>query len=158
VAYFAAQIANEFIRRGLEEGNPCSPQKVLKLVYLAHGLNLTFFGSPLIREKVEAGRYGPIIPSLYSKFLQMRVPLIEDEMDVPSGATDLDQKARDVISVTWTKYGHLSGVQLGVLTHEPGDAWDTVRRRNTGFWSNPRIPDAYIRNEFKKRIAVKANG
>jgi uncharacterized phage-associated protein len=127
-------------------------------VYLAHGLNLTFFGSPLIREKVEAGRYGPIISSLYSKFLQMRVPLIEDEMNVPSGATDLDEKARDVISVTWTKYGHLSGLQLAMLTHEPGNAWDTVRRGNAVGLSSPVIPDSFIRNEFEKRIAVGANG
>jgi len=158
MAYFAAQIANEFIRRGNEEGNPCNPQKVLKLVYLAHQLNLSFFGSPLIREKVEAGRYGPIISSLYSKFLQMRIPLIKDEMDVPSGATDLDEKASDVIRVIWTKYGHLSGVQLGILTHKPGDAWDTVRRGNAIGLSSPIIPDSFIRNDFEERMAVKANG
>ena len=42
-----------------------SPLMVNKLVYLAHGYTLALYDISLIVDKVEAWKYGPVIPSLF---------------------------------------------------------------------------------------------
>jgi hypothetical protein len=50
-------------------------------------------------------------------------------------------------------YGHKSGVELSMLTHEPGYAWDLTRRMNEGAWSSAVIDNSLIKDEFRKRQA-----
>src|SRR5687768_9300066 len=63
--YNATSIANFFIQKGIEAGNPIDQMKVQKLVYFAHGWYLAITNQPLINEAIEAWRFGPVIPSLY---------------------------------------------------------------------------------------------
>ncbi|WP_131993555.1 type II toxin-antitoxin system antitoxin SocA domain-containing protein [Dokdonella fugitiva] len=40
--------------------------QLLKLVYLCHAWTLGLLGRPLLREEVQAWRYGPVFPALYT--------------------------------------------------------------------------------------------
>lgn len=43
-----------------------TPLQVIKLVYIAHGYTLALLkGKPLIKDRIEAWKYGPVIPILY---------------------------------------------------------------------------------------------
>ena len=50
------------------EGEPTTPLHLVKLVYISHGWVLGFHGIPLIRESVEAWKYGPVIPAVYHRY------------------------------------------------------------------------------------------
>ena len=39
--------------------------QVIKTAYIAHGYSLAALDVPLVREKAQAWRYGPVFPSLY---------------------------------------------------------------------------------------------
>ena len=40
--------------------------QILKMTYLSHGYTLAITGKPLIYNKVEAWKYGPVIPIVYN--------------------------------------------------------------------------------------------
>ena len=61
-------IANYFIKKPFEDGTELTPMKLLKLVYAAHGWHLDLAGEPLIGERVEPWKYGPVVPSAYDEF------------------------------------------------------------------------------------------
>jgi uncharacterized phage-associated protein len=62
-------VANEFLTIARSKGTPLTPMKLQKLVYFAHGWFLALNpGQPLISERVEAWKYGPVIRALYSQF------------------------------------------------------------------------------------------
>ena len=55
--------------------------KVLKLVYMAHGFNLAITDDPLINDRVEAWKFGPVIRPLYGKLKQFgsgAIPSVSD--------------------------------------------------------------------------------
>ena len=153
--FYAAQIANAFIHRGLDNDVIIDPLKIQKLVYLAHGWHLAFLKTPLIREDIEAWRYGPVVPDLYRQFRDFRYSTIDKEAPVPSDAQPLNSQAEALLAEVWLKYGNISGVELSVLSHEPGYAWDLTRRSNgEGWvWTNPNIPNEWIRDEFERRLS-----
>lgn len=57
-------IANHFIMRRWRDGVHVSPMKLQKLVYFAPGWYLALFNKPLIDERVEAWKFGPVILSM----------------------------------------------------------------------------------------------
>lgn len=149
--YLAEQIANYFIKRGKEEDVIVDPLKVQKLVYLSHGWHLAFLKSPLIRESIEAWKYGPVVPDLYRKFREYGSSTITKEAPEPSNAQPLDAQTVALLDEVWHKYGRISGIALSALTHEPGYAWDLARRGSEGGWRNPEIPNEWIQDEFERR-------
>jgi uncharacterized phage-associated protein len=149
--YFAAQIANEFIRRGRTENITVDPLKIQKLVYLAHGWHLAFLDTPLIREHVEAWKYGPVVPLLYRAFRHFGFSSIDKEIKVPDNAPPLVGQTLALLGEVWKTYAHKSGLVLSMLTHESGYAWDLTRQINQGGWSSPIIDNSLIRDEFLAR-------
>ena len=61
-------IANPFIRKSLKEKKPITQIKLQKLIYFAHGFYLAIREKPLVKEKIEAWQFGPVITSVYHKF------------------------------------------------------------------------------------------
>jgi uncharacterized phage-associated protein len=70
--YSVEDIANYFLCKAQDEDKPeqrhLSNLKLQKLLYYAQGLYLAAYGSPLFRDAIIAWQYGPVIPSLYSKY------------------------------------------------------------------------------------------
>lgn len=153
MAYSAAQVANYFIDRRRKENVRVDPLKVQKLVYLAHGWHLHFLKEPLITEKIEAWRYGPVVPDLYMAFRQWGSCSIGAGMEEPRNAAPLDSKTVSFLSQIWEPYSSRSGIELSMLTHEPGRAWDLVRRANDTPWNDAVIDNELIADEFRRRKA-----
>jgi len=150
--YSAKTIASYFLALGARDGVPIDPLKLQKLVYMAHGWSLVFRKTPLIVEPIEAWRYGPVIPALYSEFKRFGASPITQNGQESGPAINLDQQTKSLLETVWEKYRTLSPIQLSVLTHEPGSAWDMVRRGGgLSPWGGSTIPNGLILDEFVRR-------
>jgi uncharacterized phage-associated protein len=82
MAVRARVVANEFIRLARADERYFTPLQLIKLVYIAH-----VFQSPLITDRVEAWKYGPVIPDLHHAMKGYRAasvyqsPLIPDRVE-----------------------------------------------------------------------------
>jgi uncharacterized phage-associated protein len=144
----ARLVANEFLDLGARDNSPIDPMKIQKLVYLAHGWNLAFYDLPLVSKPIEAWRYGPVVPDLYQEFRKFLSSPITQKSSV-SGELGGQNKA--LIESVWQVYKSYNAVQLSMLTHEAGGAWDLTMKTNNSQWGSPIIPNELIKAEFKQR-------
>ena len=165
--YDSLAVANYFIERG---GGTVNPMKVQKLVYFAHGWNLAISDQPLLRERIEAWKYGPVVPQLYhelkefgSRPIPVPVTVLRFSGARPVTVTpNIAQDASDDIADTkglldrvWEVYGGYSAVKLSNATHVPGSPWD-ITWKQCGGTHHAVIDDNLIKEDFKKRLE-KAN-
>src|SRR5258708_6687363 len=61
-------VANWFVEKANQGGKPVTLMKLLKLVYFAHGWHLALTKKPLIKEEIEAWKFGPVAPDVYHVF------------------------------------------------------------------------------------------
>jgi len=143
-------VANYFIQKAAADGGQLTPMKLIKLVYIAHGWYLALTGKPLIREPVEAWKFGPVIESLYHAFKRYGNGAIP-----AAAATDAAIKGDDaeeikkVLDKVWDSYAKYSAVQLSTLTHQPETPW----RKSfdpTSFYTV--IPDALIKEHYLAKL------
>jgi uncharacterized phage-associated protein len=121
-------VASFFIAKGVEDARPITNLKAQKLVYIAHGWYLGFYGKPLIEDEVEAWQYGPVIPRLYRELQRWNSQPITF-FDVPNrfeedqDTSEAIQKAKHILEQTWQKYGCFDAFKLVDLTHRPNTPW-----------------------------------
>ena len=130
--------------------------KVQKLVYVAHGFNLAFLDRPLIQEQVEAWPYGPVVKSLYNAFKRYRSDAITEEAAVFGSVPTIDSGTNSLLEQVWTKYGYRTSIELSMMTHEPGYAWDVARQGWDLALSSPTISQDLIRDEFRRRAGLNS--
>lgn len=111
-------IANEFLELAKESKNPLTPMQLLKLVYIAHGWMLGIYNRPLVKDRVEAWQYGPVIPALYKQIRKYRSNPVSAKIK-PFGQREdsLDDDERDIIRQVYGVYGEMSGPRLSRITH-----------------------------------------
>ena len=123
--------------------------QLIKLCYLSYGWYLTYYEEPLFEERIEAWKYGPVIPELYyalKHFRSQSLPadclksLIKDKAGHP-----LQEEAKDLIEEIIKCYGDLSGRQLSALTHKRGTPWYETYKG-----TKERQPWVYIPNNVIK--------
>lgn len=150
MAYPASAVANEFLKLAKEDQTSIDPMKLQKLIYLAHGWSLVFLKQPLVREKIKAWKYGPVIPSLYDEFREFRANPILRTASAEASSNALDSASINLIRKVWETYRDQTAIQLSTMTHEPGFAWDLARRISQP-WEDPTIEDGLILDEFQRR-------
>ncbi len=159
MAYSAKAIANKFIEIAKAKGSTITPMKLQKLVYFAHGWYLSLTNAkPLIDEKIEAWRYGPVVPSLYHQFKSLgNRPIeeyatdfqIEPEIRFITPNLPEDKNLFAFMEKIWDVYGKFTAIQLSNLTHQSDTPWAKV-------WTNGDVPkgtgidDSIIKEYFDK--------
>lgn len=170
--YTAKAIANELLEIAKKHGgvSDMTPIKLQKLVYFAHGWYLAFFKKPLIRQRIQAWKFGPVVADIYHEFKdcgnepidRLATELAYDEVH---GLTDEmprisvgDEETRGVLSEVWRVYGSFTPTQLANLTHEPGTPWAQIASQFRGeLPKNEEIPDLLIQKYFEQKLEdVKA--
>ena len=125
----ARNVANEFIRRASESGGQFTHLQVQKLVYYAHAWMLGLYGRPLIEESFEVWRYGPVVSSVYYCLSHYRGSPITEAIPLhQSDKEPYDHLEEDIINQVYSKYGHLSGLELSSQTHAPGTPWHQAKK------------------------------
>ncbi len=115
--------------------------KLIKLVYIAYGWNLAINEERLFEEKIEAWKYGPVIPSIYREYKRFGSNQIPKdrfiaEIDLDTGKVssvpivdDSDQETKQLLDLQWDCYNNKTGVDLSKITHETGSAWDIAWKK-----------------------------
>ncbi len=133
----ALAVANEILSFSEEKGLAITHMQLQKLAYFANGWHLALGGKPMIRQRFEAWKFGPVCDSIYHAFKENGSAPIGDLAAVvdwdaegepvinprlPKVDPDSDF-ARRLIHRIVEKYGVLSGAQLSKLTHAENGAW-----------------------------------
>jgi uncharacterized phage-associated protein len=104
--------------------------KLHKLLYYCQGWHLSWLGTPMFAEPIEAWANGPVIADLWR----------DEKHGRPCPAErPLDESALGTLHFVLSRYGRLSGRELIHLTHGE-DPWIEVSERfDAGDWFNQEI-------------------
>ena len=118
-------VANYSVKKGKEEDAPVEGVlKLIKLVYIAHGWHLGINKKPLIREDVEAWKYGPIVRGIYDDFKgygkrTIKKPVYTGISTEIKNIKELnDKSASRFLDKIWDFYRDFSGLELSKITHK----------------------------------------
>lgn len=156
--YSSITIANYFLRKGWAENIYLTPMQVLKLVYIAHGWYLGEQDEPLIRDKIWAWPYGPVIPELYFQINHYRGdPIMTPVTSAFRSVNEqtLDESAKEFLDTIWEHYKAFTPYELSALTHQKGTPWHQATRNHPRKDLSSRsipIPNAIIQEYYKKKI------
>jgi uncharacterized phage-associated protein len=120
-------VANRFLDLAFGGGDSLTPMQLLKLTYIAHGWSLGLYGRALIRDEVQAWKYGPVIPVLYNALRHYRAQPVDENLPAPPN-DELTTRELDIVRQTYNIYGNMSGVQLSSLTHQTNTPWALTYR------------------------------
>lgn len=155
----AISVANYFIELSKQRGQDIDLLGLIKRVYIAHGFTLALLDEPLLDyrfDRVEAWRYGPVIPSVYHTFKHHGKNAIKDLAQVArwGGIDDglefftpilEDKDAKEICEMVSERYKNYTGTDLVAITHREGTPWSIcyIEGENVG------IPDRYTQKYYK---------
>lgn len=144
--YDGRWIANYFIRLAQASGKKISLERLLRLVYLAHGWTLAHFGTPLVNDKFEAWSTGPISPVIFHAYRPQNPknlsPVEIYEERIPIGI-------QVILTDTYDAYKDYSDTELMKLAAERHSPWYDTLQKNGRF--SP-ISNSTIRAFFKQKM------
>lgn len=165
IPYTSKAIANKFIELAKEEGrSDLSPMKLQKLVYYAHAWFMAFTDKELIKEEIQAWKFGPVIPDIYHEFKEhgnTNITSFATELNFEESKLELitpvvdetDEDAKAIINEVWKVYKDLTPIQLSNATHAKGSPWEVVASSyGSELPKNIEIPNTLIKDIFKKRL------
>ena len=144
-------VANYFIETAIEEENLIDLLKVNKLVHLAHGWHLGIKGKALIREEVEAWKYGPVVRIVYDVFkgyskytiTKQATTRFSKEMKEIGGLAD--PETIQFLKSIWNYYRDWSDWQLSASAHEEKTPWHET-------WNDAEKKDPFEAVTLKETI------
>lgn len=147
--YPASIIAAYFVNIGIQENNPVTQMKLQKMVYFAQGVNLAVNDQPIIKEGIEAWKYGPVIPILYNYYkLYGNMPISDTELvyNFPKESPiQIDGDSAKALMYTWNATKDQTPESLANWTHKEGSPWKQVY--DPSQWGTP-IPNEIIKEYF----------
>lgn len=170
--YSVIAIANELIKRAKDKGLDITHLKLQKLVYFAHALNLALGNGRLIKDEVEAWKYGPVIPDLFREcavygkdkiYNYITTAIIENDpfmVEIVTKFIDPDDVfSNDLLGAIIDIYGSKTAVELSNMAHSKNSAWDITREQHKeGKNRNYIIPTDMIARAEKVRFGIKDDG
>ena len=149
-------IANIFVDKAqttADAAHPLTIMSLLKYVYFAHGWMLGHTGNNLICHKLQAWRYGPVVPEVYHAFSHQGTYIVqkEEKYNKPSSLEDLLPMERDIVSSVYEEYSKLPTFRLSAITHSPGTPWYRYRHTYYGEIPNDAIKEYY--EELVKKLS-----
>lgn len=159
----ALSVANYFIDLAKEDNTPIRLLGLVKRVYIAHGFSLALLGHGLLDprfDRVEAWKYGPVIPSVYHSFKQYEanpitkktIMMRQDEHGDYKFITPVleDEQEKAIVKLVWRRYFYNTDSQLVNLTHRKGTPWYWRYKPN----ENAEIPDSYTKLFYERLVKV----
>jgi len=159
--YDARQIANFLLDEADERRLAITHLALQKLVYFCHGLSYSRFGRPLILNRVEAWKRGPVIRELYFSFNKFGDLPITERAKLMNVQTRVEEiihyefpasicsHLEEVLRI----YGPLSASRLVAMTHEKGTPWArTISQAENSANVGMHIAEDFIREFFAPKL------
>lgn len=159
----ALSVANYFVQKSMDEHKDLKPLKLVKLVYIAHGFMLAMLDRSVFNkkfDKVEAWKYGPVIPSVYHSFKDFKnqpitrktvIAKSDDSIDFTFEEPVLsDKNAAIVCDIVWKRYVNYSNGRLVDILHAAGTPWKRCYIPDM----NVEIPDAVTQAYYKGLVRI----
>lgn len=166
----AISVANYIVELAKKDNTELHLLGLVKRVYIAHGFSLALYYRSLLDDrfdKVEAWRYGPVIPSVYHSFKQFKSAPITDfaqnmrwdeksRTEVWYTPTVTDDQDKAVIEAVWKRYANMKDSKIVDLLHMRGTPWSLFYEEG----KNNTIPDEVTGAYYQKLVnnIVKNNG
>ena len=141
------------------EGN-LSPLQIIKLVYISHGWLLVIHNEPLIQDRIEAWKRGPVIPTIYHALKKHKWNPVRnlyycntkiDSSDIVDRKKFLNtlftENSKTIMDRVWELYGTMSADELSNMTHKKDTPWDTCYVKNQLY---TQIPNDIIQNHYSE--------
>jgi uncharacterized phage-associated protein len=164
--YDARQVANCILDIGDRSGVSLTHLALQKIVYFAHGLAYARFGGPLILNRVEAWKNGPVVRELYFSFNGF------GDRPIKGRAKTLDIRTRlqetitykfpdDIyrhLEETFRIYGPISASRLVAMTHQRGTPWEqtimaAAKSANVGMHIDEKLIKEFFAPTTEKHVA-----
>lgn len=154
--YNYKQIANYFIGKSLEDDEPITPMKLQKLIYFAHGWYLALTGEPLLDNKIEAWKYGPVILDLYHELksfgnMPITYPIIDFDGEEFLTPKVEENDIREFLDKVWDVYSPYDAFKLSNATHIKNTPWDITWKKGKKI-----IDNELIKSHFKNKLNPNA--
>ena len=149
----AISIANYFVDKAQREDFKITLLRLVKYVYIAYGFGLSILDRNIIDErfdKVEAWKYGPVIPSVYHSFkyngdkpiTEKSIILSQEDNsgNVEFSTPEVDKSDNELLMLldfVWDRYKNKTITELINILHGEGTPWKYCYRPN----ENVTIPD-----------------
>ncbi|WFB67016.1 type II toxin-antitoxin system antitoxin SocA domain-containing protein [Chryseobacterium sp. WX] len=140
--YNCFDVAKQFLKLAKEDGEVLEPMKLLKLTYIAHGWYLGFYDKPLIKNSVQAWKYGPVIPELYHVTKRFGHGNVDIEIVDLYSENKLSNQDKTFLKTIWNAYKGFTGLQLSTKTHMDNTPWKEAY--------DPKVYHKVITNELIK--------
>ncbi len=136
----ALSIANYFVKKHTQTNDPLDLIRLIKYVYISYGFTLAILDKCILDyrfDKVEAWKYGPVIPIVYHSFKHFRKEPITKEAEIMEYDKDsgeikftiptLDEGANKnictILDFVWDKYKKFTSNELIDILHQKGTPW-----------------------------------
>jgi len=143
-------VADDILKIAKRRGMALTPMQLMKLVYISYGWYLAMHNAKLFKDRIEAWKYGPVIPNLYQstkRFGKSQIPtnLVADG---PISNSSMDTFYDSIVE----NYAQYSGIALSNLTHRQGTPWQQVFQPNV---MGVEIPDHLIRDHYQQGLDAR---
>lgn len=145
----ALTVANEILKIAKRKGISLTPMQIVKLTYIAHGWSLAILDRGLFENRIEAWKYGPVIPALYQATKKFGRGIIPSSLIQENDPSPFEGEVNRFLEDIVEKYGKLSGIDLSNLTHREGSPWHQVFQSGV---MNVPISDEIIKSHYRKML------
>ena len=138
-------VTNNVLKRAFNDDIPVTPMKLQRLLYLTAVDYARRTGGPLLYEPFQAWRYGPVLRSVYDKFLPIGHDPIRVYARNAAGEARLVNEAKRpevarTVDAVWAEFRHVPVVELARIICQPGTVW----HRTVSAGEGTPIPDRDI--------------
>lgn len=141
----ALNVGNSILSRAFAENIDITPMKLQKLIYFVYRDYLKETNKRLFKEKFEAWRYGPVLPSVYQELKKYGSNSIKNYATEDDGKTvytvdeDSTPTFKRIINNVWEEGKRFNGIYLSSLTCSSGSAWRKAVAQKKSHLSNDDI-------------------
>ncbi len=161
--YPATLIAAYFVDKAIKDGRPLTQMKLQKILYFAQGYHLTKYGEPVLKEDIQAWKFGPVVPEIYQQYKSYGSDLIlsndnvKDPTVLPSNYSlaNVATRLRDTIDYTWRATKNITAERLSSWTHNVDSPW---HKSYSPYEYAVKIENDVIKEYFDTFLTHKENG
>ncbi len=123
-----------FVAKSYQDGIPVTHLKLQKWLYYAQGWHLAFLGRPLFHERIEAWRFGSVIPDVYDRLKKY------GNSNIPrtSVQVSFDKDSLELLDGVWSSYKNMTEADLSSRSLAKESPWMKIMMVYGG---SDKIPD-----------------